>query len=198
MTIKNYVSMFRECCEHRVLIATPFLNGTYFEHSLIYVCAHDQGAVGVVFNKEMAIVKSEDIIEASNNRIAKSIMQKQYSVVIGGPLQENSVSFLYLEPQEGSKKAKNVAVLYTEAEQFIKALQKTKKKAKFLVVRGITSWAPGQLESELQENSWIVADPDYNLIFSRKRKDKDKWKIMVESIGLKNKLTNIVGYCGMA
>ena len=47
----------------RILIATPSLDDSIFEHSLIFLCAHDafDGSLGVIFNKPYSQISTEEL-----------------------------------------------------------------------------------------------------------------------------------------
>ena len=43
-----------ESLEGRILVATPSLNASYFEKTVIYIYAHDEeGALGTIINKKL-------------------------------------------------------------------------------------------------------------------------------------------------
>ena len=51
----------------------------------------------------------------------------------------------------------------------------------YLVILGFSGWASGQLESELQQNSWLTSSCDANLLFHQK--PEDKWQVAFDSLG---------------
>ena len=51
-----------------------------------------------------------------------------------------------------------------------------------LIALGYASWAPQQLENEIRNNSWLVADPTPELVF--RTKDEEKWQKAIESLGI--------------
>ena len=51
----------------------------------------------------------------------------------------------------------------------------------YLVMLGFSGWASGQLESELQQNSWLTSSCDADLLFHQKA--EDKWQIAFDSLG---------------
>jgi len=45
----------------------------------------------------------------------------------------------------------------------------------------LSGWASGQLESELQQNSWLTASCDADLLFHQK--SEDKWQVAFDTLG---------------
>jgi len=52
---------------------------------------------------------------------------------------------------------------------------------KVLFILGYAGWGEGQLEIELQENAWLVVEPDPALIFDSA--PEDKWSRAVGKLG---------------
>ena len=71
----------------RILIAEPFLPGSYFNRAIILLVAHsDKGAVGFILNKKVDY-PLEDIIGDSPGFKA--------DVYIGGPVSTDSIYFIH-------------------------------------------------------------------------------------------------------
>ena len=51
-----------------------------------------------------------------------------------------------------------------------------------LLALGYAGWGPGQLESELLSDSWLMCDPDPDLIFSLH--SETKWKRGLKKLGV--------------
>ncbi len=52
----------------------------------------------------------------------------------------------------------------------------------YLVALGYAGWEPGQLESELTENSWLTVEADPKVIFDTPI--SDRWKVAVQMLGI--------------
>ncbi len=196
---------FEENYEGRILVASPTLNGTPFEKSLIYIFSHDaNGARGVIFNEEVGILSAIDIITAGNEAgdkegvaVKKIKAPKQYSVLYGGPVYPDSFLILSMNKRQEKEFDKLPRLtVFIEIKDFLINVVMGKEKSKFLLFKGITAWDEGQLESEVYENSWIVADVSKELLFSRKI--KYKWHYIVDKLGLTDNFKNIVSYHGCA
>ena len=51
-----------------------------------------------------------------------------------------------------------------------------------IVALGYSGWAPGQLESELQVNGWLICGPDENLLYGDD--NDDKWDQAMAKLGI--------------
>jgi putative transcriptional regulator len=51
----------------------------------------------------------------------------------------------------------------------------------YLVILGFSGWASGQLESELQQNSWLTSTCNADLLFHQK--PEDKWQAAFDTLG---------------
>ena len=52
----------------------------------------------------------------------------------------------------------------------------------YLVALGYSGWEPGQLETELTENSWLTVEADPKVIFDTPI--SDRWKVAVQMLGI--------------
>ena len=52
-----------------------------------------------------------------------------------------------------------------------------------LVIVGISSWGPGQLEGEMEREGWVLSEIKTDLIF--KGKDLEKWKKAIKNSFIK-------------
>lgn len=181
----------------RILIATPSLDDSIFEHSLIFLCAHDafDGSLGVIFNKPYSQISTEEL--KAQLKIKKQFqINKKYTIFNGGPVDEDKL-FILSATKEQRKQFNELAqlTLYTNAEAFLRDVIQGKQKNDFIVCKGFSSWAPGQLEQEIEENSWILADINFSEIFSGD--PSKKWSTHIKKVGIK-KPEMLVPYSGNA
>lgn len=60
-----------------------------------------------------------------------------------------------------------------------------------LLALGYAGWGPGQLESEIQSNGWLICDSVFDLVFSPS--DTDKWDAALNSMGVDPRLLSAEG-----
>lgn len=159
----------------RLLISEPFLPDTFFNRTLVYLTEHNEkGSVGFIINKSINI-KVNDALEGFPGWDEKLSM--------GGPVAPDTLHYLHTL---GNLVPDSVWVadnIYWGGNiDAIKELITTGKAGigdiRFFL--GYSGWGEGQLEKELHENSWVIADADPEIIM-RYRKE-DSWKTVLRSL----------------
>jgi len=181
--------------EGRILVAVKSLDGSCFEKSLIYICAHDEnGAIGVIINHRIGSLSLKDAIKFDDS-VAKKY-EKPFPVVFGGPVESSRFVILSLSKEQQERFDINRAItVHTDCDGYLSNYVSAKSKDKFLVAKGIAAWEANQLEQEVADNSWLIADPNVDIIFSQRI--KNKWDRMVKQLGVSD-LANLVNYSGEA
>lgn len=182
--------------EGKMLIASRLSDESCFGKSIIYLCAHDEnGAIGVIVNNRIGSLNLKDAIKFDSHRYKK--YDKTFPVVFGGPVESSRFIILSLEKSKGtfSNIMNNNITMHIDCDHFLNNYVSAKSDDKFLVAKGIAAWEASQLESEIAENSWIIAEADPDIIFSQRI--KNKWDRMIKNIGVKD-LSNLVSYTGDA
>lgn len=143
----------------RLLIAGASLFDPNFRRTIVLIGHHDEnGAVGVVLNRatevtvEEAVPPLAPLVEPGERLFAGGPVQPEAAVVLAefedpgkaGVLAFDSVGFL---PEE------------VDAED-VGSLRRAR------VFSGYAGWGPGQLEAELEEDSWIVAPAGAEDVFA--------------------------------
>jgi putative transcriptional regulator len=72
--------------------------------------------------------------------------------------------------------------MITTSKDILLALGTTKAPEQFIVTLGYASWAPGQLEEELQANSWLTTPADSDILFNTPI--ELRWKKATEKLGI--------------
>jgi putative transcriptional regulator len=63
----------------------------------------------------------------------------------------------------------------------LQAIAANKGPKEYLVILGCSGWDSGQLESELQQNSWLTSAASIDLLFHQN--PDDKWQIAFDTLG---------------
>jgi len=125
------------------------------------------GAWGLVVNKPLASVPLGSLIHKSRNTTVKE--KELYNVKIpvywGGPVNENKILILHSQEykNETTKNFKNLSISSDYKILFEIADRKGPKKS--LVILGISSWGSGQLEGEMETETWVLSEINADLIF---------------------------------
>jgi putative transcriptional regulator len=132
-----------------LLIAAPDLLDPTFRRTVILIGDHsDNGAMGVVLNRPSAVTV-EDAVEPLSGLVAADA-----AVHIGGPVEPEAVVVLgdFAQPEQAAALVVGtIGFLPQEADPGALGNLVSAR-----VYAGYAGWAPGQLEEELEEESWIV------------------------------------------
>lgn len=135
----------------RLLISEPFLPDPNFERTVVLLCEYNEdGAFGFVINKP-SILKLNEIVED---------IKFEDVAFVGGPVQQDTLHFLHRNGSlENAVKIKDTIYWGGDFESLIGQIDTAQLKSSDIrFYLGYSGWGPGQLESELQEDSWIVCD----------------------------------------
>jgi putative transcriptional regulator len=156
------------------LIAMPGMEDDTFSRSVVYVCEHsERGALGLIINKpgDINLADLFSKVELPLQRADLSVLP----VFHGGPLQTERGFVLHdpimaegLEPDQSVYASTLIVpggLEMTTSKDVLEAMSSGAGPRRVLVTLGYSSWAEGQLESEIARNSWLTVDADVNLIF---------------------------------
>lgn len=153
------------------LIAMPGLSDTLFGRSVVFMCEHsERGALGLVINKPSDIFLPR-LFEKIDLPMGRDDLQ-QTPVFQGGPVQTERGFVLHEALPAGEGESVYASTLsipggleMTTSKDVLEAMSSGAGPRKVLVTLGYASWAQGQLESEITENSWLTVAADPALIF---------------------------------
>lgn len=164
-----------------ILISEPFLGDDNFERTVILICEHnEEGTLGFVLNKPTAITFDSVIPEIEN------FSELLY---IGGPVQQDSLHFLYRNREyvEGSVKISDNLYWGGNYEQLLILINKKEIiPDDFRFFLGYSGWSEGQLEEEMKNNSWIVSEADTDELFNTD--PSELWRVILKGMGGKYKM----------
>jgi putative transcriptional regulator len=157
----------------QMLIAMPAMSDERFSRTLIYVCAHsNEGAMGLVVNQPAADVNFPDLLVQlevipAADRIILPSRAETVKVLKGGPVETGRGFVLHSADFfiENSTLPIDDGVCLTATVDILKAIAKGDGPASAVLALGYAGWAPGQLESEIQQNGWLHCAADNDLIF---------------------------------
>lgn len=171
-----------ESLENHFLIAMPALKDSYFDKTVTYICEHnDEGAMGLIINLPVNVTIN-DLLDQLEEDIPKSDNLTQL-VLTGGPVSTDK-GFVLHSPQSGwsSSLALSDDVMITTSKDILMALGSDKAPENFMVTLGYAGWGPGQLEEEIQENTWLTTPSNSEILF--KTPIKDRWQKATEMLGI--------------
>ncbi len=162
----------------KILISEPFMMDPHFRRSVVLVVEHSmQGTVGFVLNQETEVTVP-DIIPGFPMFDAR--------IRMGGPVQTDTLHFIHriphlieggLEIEKGLFWGGDFDLLRVKINLGLVNINDV------MFFLGYSGWEHGQLEEEIDQNSWIVASTQCDQIFNEDH--DDFWKDAVKSLGQK-------------
>lgn len=150
---------------NQLLIAMPGMADPNFSDTVTYICEHNRdGALGLVINRPMDINLGEILSHMSLAASTEGIAG--LPVFLGGPVQPERGFVLHTQGtvwESSLKVSDDIAV--TSSRDILAAIADGEGPARSLVALGYAGWGAGQLEHEIQENTWLHAPPDARVLF---------------------------------
>ena len=167
---------------HRLLVAMPGLQGDAFSRSVVYICAHSEaGAMGIVINQSMPEVKFKDLL--AQMKLPHSELRVDPVVHFGGPVETGRGFVLHSTDfmrEDTVRVDENICI--TGTIEILRAIAEGAGPNKSIFALGYAGWGPGQLDAEMQANSWLVVPADEELIFSADL--PNKWERAMMKLGV--------------
>jgi putative transcriptional regulator len=157
----------------QLLIAMPSMPDERFSRSVIYVCAHsDEGAMGLVVNRRAQNMNFSELLVqldlvSRDQAIRLPERATRTSVLAGGPVEPTRGFVLHSAEFaiENSTLPVSEKIGLTITVDILKAIARGEGPDQAVLALGYSSWAAGQLESELQANTWLHAPATHDLVF---------------------------------
>lgn len=163
------------------LIATPQMPDPRFQEQVIYICAHSQeGTMGVVINNPSQEITMMEILLSTNIPLPEGPLPPVYT---GGPVEMESGFILYSAEQRfGSGLSVTPDIALSRESKLLEDISKGRGPKDYLFLLGYAGWGPGQLETELLDNSWLTVPGDSSILFHTP--DEFKWKNAARRFGI--------------
>lgn len=134
-----------------ILIAEPFLAGKYFSRAVVYIVEHDgKGTIGFVLNKPLPY---------SLSGLVREMEGIDFPVYLGGPVEQDKLYYLHTHPEVPDSLLIGGNVYwggdFVRLAQMIREGDILPQEVRFFA--GYSGWEPGQLQDELEDNSWMVS-----------------------------------------
>lgn len=169
----------------KLLLAMPSIGDPRFQKAVILICAHDEnGAMGLVINHTISDMAFPDLLEqlGISSEITIDPSKLALPVMSGGPV-ESARGFLLHSNEFTQKGTVQVDADYsiTGTVEALRELANGNGPEQALFILGYAGWSKGQLEQELQQNAWLMVDPDPAIIFHDK--PDEKWDMAIAKLG---------------
>ncbi|MDX8389967.1 MAG: YqgE/AlgH family protein [Mariprofundaceae bacterium] len=164
----------------RLLLATPSLRDPSFHHTAILLCHQDQeGSMGLIINKEHGLM----LVEVLKDLNFQAPIETDVAILDGGPIDSfrgfilHDNNYLY-----ESTLCINADIHLTTSRDILEQLANGSGPDQFLFVLGYAGWQAGQLEQEIHQNDWLIADSSAHILFETPT--ESRWMAAANALGI--------------
>lgn len=176
----------------KLLIATPFMSDNRFQKAVIFICSHaGTGTIGVIVNHAMDDLDFTDVLRQFD--LEPTDDTPDLTVVQGGPVERIRGFVLHSnDVMTDTTQEIDHDLCLTSSLDMLKKMGLGQGPKKALMSLGFTGWDAGQLEKELADNSWLIADYNADLLFEISC--NHRWEAAMSGIGVRpSAMTGAVG-----
>lgn len=186
----------------QLLLAMPSMTDPRFDRSVIYMCSHsEEGAMGIVINSHAVnidfpnLLDQLDVTYDSEQLFLLEKEDEEITLHAGGPVEVGRGFVLHTADYvQKSTMVISETIALTATVDILSAIAQGTGPANYIVALGYTGWGRGQLEEEINRNSWLNIEADEELLF---RTDLDlKWARAMAKLGVD--ITMLSTYAGNA
>ncbi len=175
------------------LIALPVLQDPNFSRTVTYICEHNaDGAMGIIINRPCDLQLTDILHHMDIEETPRT--PREMPVHIGGPVQEDRGFLLHSPPRRWDSTlviSDDLAV--TTSRDLLQALARGEGPEEVFIALGYAGWGPGQLEQELQQDSWLFSPASREIIFHTPL--DQRWEAAAALAGVDlNLISNIGGH----
>ena len=166
----------------RFLMAMPGLPDPNFAQTLTCMGEHNEsGALGFIVNKVHPLLTGRELFDDLSIECNQSV--DKLDILLGGPVQPSGVFVLHGAPFEWNESLKVTDWLaLSNSRDILEAIALGKGPKAFMVMLGCAGWGPGQLESEIRDNTWLTCPFSESIVFELP--SASRWKAAMKSIGV--------------
>lgn len=162
-----------------LLIAMPQLRDPNFHRSVTLMLSHDaKGALGLVLGAPTETTVADVASQLGLRWTRRDVLR----VRIGGPCERERIWLVHGGSAPLEDAAQVVPGVFVGSSPRLLAQLDENPDVPLLVVGGYAGWAPGQLEAELGQNSWLPGDLSPELIFTTP--PDELWEQALRQMGL--------------
>ena len=164
------------------IIAMPSLVDDNFNHTVTYICEHNEnGSFGIVINRITDVTLNE-IIHQMDIKTSEPIALEKH-IYHGGPVQQERGFILHRPLGAWSSSLKiNDQMALTTSRDILEAIAHDEGPEQSIIALGYAGWSPGQLEQELANNTWLNCPADEQIIFDIPA--EKRWQSAADILGI--------------
>ena len=144
------------------LLSMPQMQDPNFARTVVLLCDfRPEGAFGLVLNRPTEMAASEMV------RLEPPIARgNDLRLHVGGPVQpERGWILVGDEPDEPEFRTVIDGLYLSTSPTLLRRVLEARPEPRARVVAGYAGWGPGQLDEELAQSAWLMADVELDLVF---------------------------------
>ncbi len=184
----------------KLLLATPSMADGFFHDSVVLLCQHDdEGSMGLVLNKPQNInvfevLNDMALFEGEREKGLAQMRFEEQIVYEAGPVDAYRGFVLHeINKTYDSTMRVGADLHLTTSKDILELLAEGKGPKRFSLLLGYAGWEAGQLEQELMENDWLIAEPTKTLVFDTPA--EHQWALAARGLGFeRSQLVSQIGH----
>ena len=166
----------------QLLVATPVLNAGCFQKSVVYIFKHsDEGAMGLIVNQSLELINYSALLDSME--IPSGASDRELPVYFGGPVERARGFVLHSNDYDRDfTLARHGELAVTASSAILTDIMNERGPSQAILCVGYAGWTAGQLEAEIEQNSWITVPATPELVFATD--DELKWATASKSLGI--------------
>lgn len=180
--ISSVLSLTEGSLTGQMLVATPVIDSGCFQKSVVYVFAHtDEGAMGLIINQPLELIHYSALVEGTP--LPKEADGQKIPVFFGGPVERARGFVLHsTDYTRDFTLAQRGDLAVTASSAILSDIVAGKGPKHAALAVGYAGWSAGQLEQEIEQNSWITVPATAELMFGTE--NELKWATASKSLGI--------------
>ncbi|WP_118974645.1 YqgE/AlgH family protein [Taibaiella koreensis] len=159
----------------KLLIAEPFLTDPGFARTVVLLCEHgDEGSIGFVLNRPSS---------SSVNDLLPELDNVSLPIFEGGPVRNDTLHLIHRMPElmGGTEVLPGIfwGGSYADLAHTLEHHEPDAERLRLFI--GYSGWDKGQLDAELKEGAWLVANSFNDIIFGTET--TKMWQDSIRSLG---------------
>jgi putative transcriptional regulator len=163
------------------LLATPGMADPRFARSVVAICSHDEdGALGINIGETVEGISFHDILRQFDIDPAEA---PDREVFLGGPM-ETQRGFILHSLDINMSDTLQVGDRWglSSSVDMLGAIAKGRGPKHWTIALGYSGWGEGQLEGELTQNGWSIAEGSPDWLYETR--SGDKWLMAWQALGI--------------
>jgi putative transcriptional regulator len=151
----------------RLLVAAPQVLDGEFGGAVVLLVQHEaEGSFGFIVNRE-APMAFKDVLKELD--LGQNATPPELPVLVGGPVARESGWVMY-DPRTRPDQESDIIqvgerLVVSTSLELLAEIARSQTAPRHILLLGYAGWAPGQLEHELREGTWIPVDFSDEILF---------------------------------